>query len=359
MINFTVGPVQSSEGVREIGFENTPYFRTPEFSEIMLENEAMIKSFAKAPEGSRVAFITGSSTASMEASIMNTLNQEDKAIVVNGGGFGERFQLMLELHGIPHDPIILKHGKTLTSEDLAPFDGKGYTAFLVNMCETSTGVLYDMDMIGDFCKRNGIFLIVDAVSAFIADEFDMERFGASVMITGSQKALAVPPGVSLIILDKKAQERVAKNETKCMYLDLKAALKDGERGQTPFTPAVTTLLQINKRLKEIEEKGGIEAEGKNISDLAEYFRSKVAEFPFDFFADKQSNCVTSLQVSNNSAKEIFSVLKDEYGIWICPNGGDLADAVFRVGHLGDLDYKDYDVLLEALSALKDRGIISE
>ena len=83
MLNFTVGPVQSSDYVREIGSEQVPYFRTDEFSEIMLENERLVKKLAKAPKNSRAVFITGSGTASMEATIINTLTKEDKANVIN------------------------------------------------------------------------------------------------------------------------------------------------------------------------------------------------------------------------------------------------------------------------------------
>ena len=82
MLNFTVGPVQSSDSVRAIGAENVPYFRTAEFSEIMLENERLMLKFANAPKGSRAVFITGSGTASMEASIMNVLTSQDRALVV-------------------------------------------------------------------------------------------------------------------------------------------------------------------------------------------------------------------------------------------------------------------------------------
>ena len=90
MINFTVGPVQASDEVRKIGGEQVPYFRTQEFSDIMLENEKIIKKLAKASESSKAVFITGSGTASMEATIMNVLTSNDKAIVVNGGSFGIR-----------------------------------------------------------------------------------------------------------------------------------------------------------------------------------------------------------------------------------------------------------------------------
>lgn len=357
MLNFSVGPVQSDDYVREIGSCQVPYFRTPEFSEVMFENEKLVLKFAKAPKGSRAVFITGSGTASMEASVINTLAKNDKAIVVNGGSFGHRFSEILDIHKIPHDDILLETGKALTKEYLLPFENKGYTAFLVNVCETSTGVRYDMDLIGEFCKRNGIFLIADAVSAFLADESDMEKIGADVLMTGSQKALACPPGVSIIVLSPRALKRVENTDSGCMYLDLKRALENGERGQTPFTPAVGTLLQINARLRKIDETGGADAEVKRVGELAAYFREKIKAFPFKTVSESPSNAVTSLAPEGNlSAYTIFTVLKDEYGIWICPNGGELKDKIFRVGHIGALTKADYDTLFNALEDMRARKI---
>ena len=357
MINFTVGPVMSSDKVRSIGSEHVPYFRTPEFSKIMLENESLIKKFAKASNDSRVVFITGSGTASMEATIMNTLTPTDKAIVINGGSFGHRFVELLELHEVPFSEIKLDYGKALKPEMLQEYDGKGYTAFVVNLHETSTGVLYDINLISEFCKKNNIFLIVDAISCFLADSFDMEKHGIDVMITGSQKALACPPGISIITLSPNALARVAKSKTKCMYFDLKNALKNGERGQTPFTPAVGTLLQINARLKEIEEQGGVESEIKRIGDLASYFRNSIKDLPFERFTESESNAVTALHPTTANAYDIFSIIKDEYNMWICPNGGDMRDKIFRVGHIGFLHKEDYDLLIAAFKNLQQRGII--
>ena len=99
MLNFTVGPVQSSEEILEIGSEQVPYFRTPEFSKIMLENEALIKKLAKAPSDAKAVFLTGSGTAAMEATVMNVLNTKDKALIINGGSFGARFVKLCQLHG--------------------------------------------------------------------------------------------------------------------------------------------------------------------------------------------------------------------------------------------------------------------
>lgn len=357
MINFTVGPVQSSGTVRDIGGKQVPYFRTQEFSRIMLENEDLVKRFAKAADDSRVVFITGSGTAAMEAAVMNTLTSDDKALVVNGGSFGERFVKLCKTHGVPCSEIILSSGKPLTEEMLYEYEGKGYTAFLVNVHETSTGVLYDMELIGKFCRQNHLFLIVDAISSFLADDFSMEECGADVMITGSQKALACPPGISVIVLSKRALGRVEASHTPCMYFDLKNALKNGERGQTPFTPAVGILLQINARLHEIERNGGVEAETKKIAELAADFREKIEGLPFKVASDSLSNAVTPLHPTSASAYDIFLILKDEYGIWVCPNGGELKDRIFRVGHIGCLSKEDNTILAEAMKDLQRRGII--
>lgn len=357
MLNFTVGPVQSDTAVREVGSRQVPYFRTPEFSAVMLENERLMKRFARAGEKARVVFITGSGTASMEAAVMNTLDESDKVLIVNGGSFGQRFVDICALHQIPYTQIPLEPGKKLTAGHLRPFENCCYTAFLVNVHETSTGVHYDMGLIGDFCKRNGLFLIVDAISSFLADEFPMENLGVDVMITGSQKALACPPGISVIVLSANAVERVNGHKCKCMYLDLKSALKNAERGQTPFTPAVGTLLQINARLRQIDADGGVETETAKIAALAADFRSKIRGLPFEIVSESLSNAVTPLHPLNTSAYDIFTILKDEYGIWVCPNGGSLADKIFRVGHIGALTFEDNTTLVNALKDLQKRGFL--
>ena len=350
MINFTVGPVQSSDAVRAIGVENVPYFRTAEFSDVMLENERLVLKFAGAPDSSRAVFITGSGTASMEATVMNLLTSDDRALVVNGGSFGARFCKICEIHDVPHDEIRLAAGCKLREADLTTeCTGKKYTAFLVNKHETSTGVHYDMGLIGRYCKEQGLLLIVDNISSFLCDEFNMAEIGADVMITGSQKALACPPGVSIIVLSPRALERISVNDPKCLYFDLKDALANQARGQTPFTPAVGTILQVNARLKEIDAAGGVAVEVKRAKELAEYFRNRIKELPLEIVSESLSNAVTPLHPTNGmSAYDIFLKLKDEHGIWICPNGGELKDKIFRVGHMGCLTAADYDTLLSAL-----------
>jgi aspartate aminotransferase-like enzyme len=359
MINFTVGPVQSSDAVRAIGAEQVPYFRTAEFSELMLENEQMVKKFANATEDSRVVFLTCSGSGGMEAAIMNTLNKDDKALVINGGSFGERFVELLTLHEIPFTEIKIEKGKALKPEHLKPFEGKGYTAFLFQKHETSTGVHYDAKLISNFCKRNGCFMIVDTISTFLADPFDMADLDAGVMITGSQKALACPPGIAVMVLAPSALNRIEKTKCCCQYLDLKLALKNQDRGQTPWTPAVGVLRQINARLKEIDAAGGAKVEIERTAKLADYFRNKLVEYnlPFEIISESLSNAVTPLHPTTQSAHQIFLKIKDEYGMWICPNGGDMKDTVFRVGHIGYLKESDYDCLISAFNDLKNNNFI--
>ena len=357
MINFTVGPVQSSDTVRAIGAEQVPYFRTSEFSDVMLENERLIKKFAKASDDSRVVFLTASGSGAMETAIMNTLTPKDKALVVNGGSFGHRFVELLKLHHIPYTEIKLEHGKALKAEHLVSYEGQGYTAFLVNKHETSTGVHYDMNLISDFCKRNQLFLIVDCISTFLADSFDMNKLGADIMITGSQKALACPPGISVMVLSPKSIERINNTKCVCQYFDLQIALKNMERGQTPWTPAVGILRQINARLKEIDANGGVEGEIARIGALATYFRDKIKDLPFEIVSESLSNAVTPLHPTTASAYDIFLKIKDEYGMWICPNGGDMKDTIFRVGHIGALSTEDYDKMLAAFKDLQNKGFI--
>lgn len=357
MLNFTVGPVMSSETVLSIGAEQIPYFRTSEFSEIMFENERLIKKFANAGNNSRAVFITGSGTAAMEAAVINAFSEKDKLLVVNGGSFGQRFADICAIHNIPFGELRIDLGKTITAEMLEKYRGKGFTGLLVNIHETSTGVLYDIDIISKFCRENNIFLVVDTISSFLADEFDMQSSGTDIMIASSQKTLACPPGISIIVMSEKALERIEKNNVQCMYLNIKTALKDGERGQTPFTPAVGILLQINARLKEIDANGGAEYAIKATENIAEDFRKKINGLPLEIVSERMSNAVTPLHPLNISAYNVFLKLKDEYGIWICPNGGELKDKVFRVGHIGALTTEDNSKLVEALKDLVKRNIL--
>ncbi len=357
MLNFALGPVMSSDLILEVGSKQTPYFRTPEFSKINLENEQLMKELLNAGDDSRAIFLTGSGTSGMEATVMNVFNEEDKVLIVNGGGFGQRFVDLCKLHNIDCEDIKLEFGHCLTREKLYEYDGNDYTAFIVNICETSSGVYYDINLISEFCKKNNLLLVVDAVSSFLADDLNMVEHGVDVVITGSQKALACPPGIAIIVLSENAINRVEKNSCKSMYFDFEDMLINGIRGQTPYTPAITIILQLNARLNQLKNDGGIEAEIKRISDLAEDFRNKITEFPFEVKSDCLSNAVTTVHSKEKIEANIVEILKNEYDIWVSTARDDLSETMlFRVGHMGDLTPKDNDTLIEALRDIQKRGL---
>lgn len=352
LLNFAVGPVMMDDETLEVSARQIPYFRTAEFSAVVKACEANIKALFDAPGDSRVVFMTGSGTASMEAGIINVLTKADRALVVNGGSFGTRFCEICAVHGIPFTPVICEAGKTLTAEQLSEIDASKYTAFVVNLCETSTGVLYDIDLISEFCEKYNLLLIVDAVSAFLCDRFSMKENGIDVAITGSQKAMGLAPGLSVMCFGKRAIERINSNKVDSLYFDLKSYLLDAERGQTPFTPAVGIIYQLKEKTDRLMRNGGIVTAIKRAKCNADYFRARIGDLPFELFADNPSNAVTALAVRGDmDAYDIFLKLKDDHGIFVCPNGGSLKNKVFRVGHMGNIKSTDYDRLIKGLMGL--------
>ena len=283
---------------------------------------------------------------------MNLLGNDDKVVIVNGGGFGQRFVDICNVYGIQNEELKLNYGEQITEDALSPFIDAGFTSMIINVHETSTGILYDMSLITKFCKQNNIFLIADAISSFLADEYNMEEFGVNVTILSSQKALALPPGLSFLILDKLAIARIKRNKTRSYYFNLKDYLSNAERGQTPFTPAVGIILQLNRRLKAIDEVG-IESMIKNSSELAKDFREKISKLPFVVPFQNLSNALTPVSICNSEIAydKLFTELKDKFQIFICPNGGELKNKLFRVGHIGSITTTDNNALINSIKAI--------
>jgi len=349
---FTPGPVKMPSCVLEEGSKQIPYFRTKEFSEMTLNCEKMLLSLLNAEEGSRALFLAASGTGAMEASVVNILNDDDEAFIVNGGSFGQRFVDICDLHGIKNINYKLGYGTPLDVRGLG-FIKENTSAFIVNGHETSTGVLYDLESIGAVCRQRNMLFIVDAISMFLTDKIDMKNTGIDVLILSSQKGLALPPGLSILILSKRAQDRIYKNakNVKVMYLKLDNYLDDMKRGQTPYTPPVSIMFQLHSRLNDIANNGGLEAEINRAKSVADYFRSGIQNLPIKIFSRSLPNAMTSLTPTDGkSAQQIVSDLFNKYNIYVCPNGGELKDTVFRVSHMGDIDQKYTEVLL---SALKD------
>lgn len=347
---FTVGPVEMFDAVKNVR-RNTdvPYFRTQEFSNLMLDTDSLLKKLIGTTETSEAIYLTGSGTAAMEATIMNCFSKDDNLLIINGGTFGQRFVDICNIHQIPHVDIELNYGEKFSGEHLKKFKDTKLTGLLVNIDETSTGQLYDIKLISEFCKEKNLFLVVDAISSFLCDPFDMDKYGIDAVIVGSQKGLCVEPGMSIVVLSKKIiEERVLCSQVASLYFDFKIYKENFKRGQTPFTPAVGICMELNASLHMIDEKG-LQNHLQEIEDRAFDFREKVSRLPVSLPQYPLSNAITPVIFDQDIAYKVFEILKDRYDLMVNPTGGKLHDKVLRVTHIGQLTKADNDLLIQRMT----------
>ena len=346
---FTPGPVPMQPDICALGGEQTPYFRNEWFSDVVRDCEAGLLAAVKAPEGSRVVFLTASGTAGMEATVINLLSESDQHLVVNGGGFGQRFVDLCRRHRKPC--CELNVGDTdLSDISAVAAEHTGLVSLLVNAHETSVGRLYNLDALGAFCRQQDLLFMVDAISMFLTDPLDMSAQHIDALILSSHKALGLHAGLSMVVLSPKALAQLKSDPQPAvpLYFDFADYLKDGERGQTPFTPAINIFMQLQLRLKQLAGDGLIQ-EQKRAADVAAYFRQAIKPLPLTLFSRFAPNAMTALTPTDGrSAAEIVQSLQDNYGITVTPNGGALKDTVFRVSHMGAMDRIYTETLVRAL-----------
>lgn len=343
---YTVGPTEMFPATLKVASKQLPYFRTNEFSEIVLKSANKMKKLLNAKDDTKIIYITGSGSAAMESVVSNSFDKNDRLLIINGGTFGKRFVKLAEIYDIPFDSIDLFYGEVLEVRHFDNLDLSVYSALLVNIDETSTGQLYDIELLSKICKENNMYLIVDAISSFLADKYDMEKYNISCTILSSQKALALSPGLSILAIENNFYNKKIKDKKPInLYLNINEHLKDMERGQTPNTPAVGIILELADRLERIKSA---EDEVARVEKNAKYFRQlalknglKLPEYPI-------SNALTPIIIEKENADEIFNYLKDKYDIFVNPTGGPLSNKILRISHLGNLQEKDYDDLIEKM-----------
>lgn len=348
---FTPGPVPMHEAICQLGGEQTPYFRNQWFSDLVSDCEAGLLTAVSAPEGSRVIFLTASGTAGMEAAVMNLLGESERHLVINGGGFGQRFADLCQLHRKPFQELI--PGDSDLS-DIAQQVTDKPDSLLVNAHETSVGRLYNLDALGAFCRERNLLFIVDAISMFLTDPLNMSEQHIDALILSSHKALGLHAGLSMVVLSPKAitqlnkLRRLGDHLPIPLYFDFVAYLKDGERGQTPFTPAINIFMQLQKRLQQLQGDD-LKEELARAKEVAAYFRQALQPLPLKLFSRYPPNAMSALTPTDSrSAAEIVTRLQQDYGITVTPNGGELKDRVFRVSHMGAMDKAYTDRLIRAL-----------
>jgi aspartate aminotransferase-like enzyme len=344
---FTPGPVMMDPDIIAAGAVQIPYSRTEEFSAMMLRMEAALLSLLNAPKGSRAVFITGSGSAAMEAALLGFIKSDDTAAIIDGGTFGHRFAEICERYQIRHQRIQvdrdpLTDGVALRTISLP------VAALLINAHETSNDHLYDLSMTAKFTRENNILHIVDAISLFGTDKIDMMDSNIDILIISSHKGMGLSPGLSMLLISPKAQACLV-SQPKAHYLDVKAMLSDGQRGQTPFTPAIGVLLQLDARLAKLT-RAKLDQECAHAKMLAQLFRERISELPLRAYSQHMPNAMTALELTDKtiSARDVVKRLAQDYGLMVAPSGGKLADTVFRVSHMGKLDASDVDRLIAAL-----------
>lgn len=360
---FTIGPTQMYETTFVVRNRQIPYFRTTEFSELIYETNDLLKNFMKTSKESSVIYLTASGTGGMEATVMNCFNEDDKILVIVGGNFGQRFADICRIHELNYDVLKVENNESLKKSDFDRFRGQGYTGLLVNLHETSTGQLYDIDIIKEFCQQEGAYLIVDAIGTFLCDEFAMDDNNIDAVLISTQKGLCVSPGMALVVLNKKIVEnKINKNQVKNMYFDFKDYIYNMGHGQTPFTPAVGVIFEINDMLKYIRNNGGVEKHLAIIEERAIHFRKLLKEngltYPETYTL---SNAETPVQLNVPIAKKIFEELKDKYNLFVNPVGGQMQDYMLRIAHIGNLQLEDYDELITKIMGIinKNKGSYSK
>lgn len=347
---FTCGPVQMYPSTAIIRSKGYIHFRTKEYGDMVKNTLRKLANLLGNEEEFATIYLAASGTAAMEATIENCMTKEDKALVINGGGFGKRFCELLEYHSKNFESVDLNWSEELTEEHLEPFENQGFTTLFVNIHETTSGQLYNIQILSDFCKRNNLFFIVDAISSFLADDYDMQKYGVDTTIISSQKGLCCSPGMSIVSFSKRMIDKIQNNDllTPSKYFDFKDYLNNIDRGQTPYTPPVLVMYELQDMLNIIESEGGLPARLKYIEEKGQYFRKRIKEIGLKIPNYPISNMLTPVWFEDVNAYDIIQVLKDKYQIYVNPCGGELATKLLRVSHIGNTNIEDIDYLIEKL-----------
>lgn len=338
--------------------------RSAKYGEILTETSELMADVFQTKN--QAYLLTGSGTAAMEAAVSNVLNPGEKVLNVVGGKFGERFMKIAKAHGIDAKELAVEWGTAVTPEAVkeALDADEDIEAVTVVHNETSTGVAAPIEAIGKVMKDYDALYIVDTVSSLGGDEVKVDDFGIDVCVTGSQKCLAAPPGMAAITLSDDAWSKVENVTPNGFYLDMKAYKKSGDKNppETPYTPSVSLTYAMNEALKMIKEEG-LDNRVALHHKAAQASVDAVKALGLELFADPEvsSATVTAVKMPEGiTDSEFRGTTRDKYGVELAGGQDHLKGNIFRIGHMGNISYKE---LLQTFGAigmtLKEFGIIDE
>ncbi|MBY0512732.1 MAG: alanine--glyoxylate aminotransferase family protein [Gemmataceae bacterium] len=346
---FTPGPTTVPEETLLELARPVTYHRAPEAKAILAEVSEDLKYVFQT--ASPVFTLTCSGTGGMEAAVVNALAPGEKAILCTAGRWGERWRGVLKAHGATIVPVEVPYGKAVTPEMLGKALGENPDAKAVfaTLSETSTGVGHDLEAFGKLVAGTEALLVVDGISGLGAMECRVDAWHIDVCVTGSQKALMLPPGLAFVSVSDKAWKKIDATPVRAFYFDLRRYRKSLAESDTPFTPANTLIRAQRASLKRIRAEG-IENLWARHAKIAAACRAAVRAMGLELFAERPNNALTVITVpAGVDGSATLKRLEKQYGFKLADGQDNMKGKIWRLSHMG---YTDAFEVLGAVSALE-------
>ncbi len=326
------------------------HHRTPQFSEVFKETAELLKYVFQTKED--VLMLASSGTGAMEGSVTNLLSPGDEVIVVNGGKFGERWGKIAEAYGLKVFWITVEWGKAVDPLDVKKLldERPSAKAVMMQASETSTTAAHPVKEIAELTKDRNTLLIVDGITAVGVFDLPMDAWGIDVLVSGSQKAFMLPPGLAFIALSQKAWKFQETAKCPRFYFDLKKERKNLKDNTTAYTPAITLITGLNVALKMIKEEGLANVFARH-SRLARAARAGSAAIGLKPLApESPSDAATGVFVPEGvDGGKLVKYIRDELGVTLAGGQDHLKGKILRIAHLGYVD--SFDIII-AISAIE-------
>ncbi len=332
------------------------HHRTKEFKALFGETRNLLKKLFQTQND--VVIFASSGTGAMEASVSNLLEPQEKAIIINAGKFGKRWgELVKAFDGIPVE-LSYPYGDYAKVDDIKKAIDRNpdVKAVFIQASETSTGVFHPIDEIGTMLKESypEVLFVVDGITAIGCMDIKTDQWGVDIMITGSQKALMLPPGLSMLSVSEKAKEKIKKSKNRHYYFDI---LKELNADGGAYTPAVKLVEGLHEVLLRLLEEG-LENVFKRHALLASATREAAKALGLKLLAKRPADSLTAILTPIDSSK-IINLMKSN-GVFVSNGQGELKNRIIRIAHLGYFDKPDTLAAIGALEmALVKLGISIE
>ena len=352
------GPTPVPEAVNLEMAAPMVHHRTPQFSKIFGEAAEDAKYLFQTKQDVLILASTG--TGGMESCVTNLFSPGDKVLVVNGGKFGERWGKISESYGLKPVWINVEWGQAVdVNEVKAALDkDKDIRAIMVQASETSTAVAHPIEALSKLTRdRDDILLVVDGITGVGVFPLPMDEWGIDAMVTGSQKALQLPPGIALVALSEKAWKFADQSTCPHFYFDLKKERKNLANQTSAYTPAVSLVIGLRAVLKSIKEEG-LENVHKRHNRLARATRAATKALGLKMVApDAPADSLTGVFLPEGiDGGKIVKSLRDDFGVTLAGGQDQWKGKIIRIAHLGYVDTFDTIIAIAAIEmALKKFG----